>query len=722
MSAWLEAYAAAGVQTTVLGALAAAIYAATVRRQPRVAATALRAAFVLLPAISLLAVCPLPADWQSLALADRMLAGGSRNQPVASAEPHAEMSAGLPQPGVRLQGLLAPLRRLFGNSSSAGESEASLPPRRLDWRKLLAVGLACGVGVSVLRLAWGFHQARRLLRRSRVLREPRLFALRDELGARLGLRCACELRESDEVLAAVTAAWLRPTLILASDWRQWTADELRAALAHELAHVARRDCLLALLSAAAAAIHFYHPLLWWLRRRLLLAQELVADELAAACFQRSDAYLLAVSRLALRHDGRPTGGPVLSFFGSFSTLMRRLEMLQDKDVRRGARVRPVMQGVVVAGLLMAAILASSLRMSAVADEPAADQAVPPERVAKREPALFTERPRIELRYLNPENQGFWSLRPTAVFAHKDARAFKDLLDNAVNDWLHAHGVSAALSVSVADVEQASGPILVTMLDPNGPPGQRGQVQFGIDMLRTTKAYPWSGLLKPLAPATAEAEYRGMRVIEWSENPLPIIGPSKSHVVADDRTLLPAWTAKSVDRFRSRAEAPAADDDGALSDCWREVEPCIWAALLDNRTGSWTGTREALEGELPMVKLIVDCRFAAAGVDWRGDAVLVRMVGECKSDETAQALADELKRLLETAQADTRELLRQLEAGAEPGPEDVLLRARTALALCENAAIQRDGRRIRFNTHAPLPQREIIALLSAEFFGAEPGSE
>ena len=66
------------------------------------------------------------------------------------------------------------------------------------------------------------------------------------------------------------------------DWRDWSQTELRAVLAHELAHVVRGDFLTGLIAQISVAIHFYHPLAHWLAKRLRLEQELAADAWGAA--------------------------------------------------------------------------------------------------------------------------------------------------------------------------------------------------------------------------------------------------------------------------------------------------------------------------------------------------------------------------------------------------------------------------------------------------------
>jgi hypothetical protein len=68
---------------------------------------------------------------------------------------------------------------------------------------------------------------------------------------------------------------LRPAILLPED--DATAD-LRATFVHELAHLARRDCLWNLLRHAASGLLWFQPLLWALSSRIEVTAEEVCDD------------------------------------------------------------------------------------------------------------------------------------------------------------------------------------------------------------------------------------------------------------------------------------------------------------------------------------------------------------------------------------------------------------------------------------------------------------
>ena len=86
-----------------------------------------------------------------------------------------------------------------------------------------------------------YWQSRSFARRSRTIDDARLAAVVSDLRAAMRIRFSPQVRESDELTSAAVVGWRRPTLLLPGDWQSWSASELKAVVAHELAHIDRRD-------------------------------------------------------------------------------------------------------------------------------------------------------------------------------------------------------------------------------------------------------------------------------------------------------------------------------------------------------------------------------------------------------------------------------------------------------------------------------------------------
>lgn len=76
---------------------------------------------------------------------------------------------------------------------------------------------------------------------------------------------------------------LRPRIIMPDGLSDILGQpELRAVLAHELAHVRRHDNLVAAIVRAVASVFWFHPLLWWIERRMMAEREIACDQLVLA--------------------------------------------------------------------------------------------------------------------------------------------------------------------------------------------------------------------------------------------------------------------------------------------------------------------------------------------------------------------------------------------------------------------------------------------------------
>ena len=120
----------------------------------------------------------------------------------------------------------------------------------------------------------------------------------EELRAALGIARTVAVRLSAEVASPFAARLLRPVIWLPlSMLSRVPAEQVEALLAHELAHIARRDWLWNGVQCVIEALLFYHPAAWWLGRRIRQEREHACDDLAvAAC---GDAIALAEALAAL---------------------------------------------------------------------------------------------------------------------------------------------------------------------------------------------------------------------------------------------------------------------------------------------------------------------------------------------------------------------------------------------------------------------------------------
>ena len=141
------------------------------------------------------------------------------------------------------------------------------------------------VGVLVLMTRFAIEPLalRRLTLAARALIDPQWTRVIDEASAELRLTRRVRLLQSEREIMPLTFGTFAPVVLLPASANDWPEDRRRAVLLHELAHVARRDCLIQRLTACACALYWPHPGVWWAARRLRAERELACDDRVLAC-------------------------------------------------------------------------------------------------------------------------------------------------------------------------------------------------------------------------------------------------------------------------------------------------------------------------------------------------------------------------------------------------------------------------------------------------------
>lgn len=154
-----------------------------------------------------------------------------------------------------------------------------------DW---LALFWVAGVIVMAVRHLGGWVLARRLLADSTPLNHAPLQTRLKRLTDALKIRRRLRVFESSAAGIPMVIGFMRPAIVLPTalitgmPWQQCDA-----ILAHELAHIRRRDEFWNLLQIVIETLLFYHPAVWWLSRRIRMERENCCDDLAIeACGDR----------------------------------------------------------------------------------------------------------------------------------------------------------------------------------------------------------------------------------------------------------------------------------------------------------------------------------------------------------------------------------------------------------------------------------------------------
>jgi beta-lactamase regulating signal transducer with metallopeptidase domain len=103
---------------------------------------------------------------------------------------------------------------------------------------------------------------------------------------------------SDAISSPITWGVWRPVILLPAAASTWSNTQRDAALAHERAHIARRDWAVHLAVWSVCAVFWFHPLVWLARRALVREAEHAADDAVLATGVRPSDYAALLLSLA----------------------------------------------------------------------------------------------------------------------------------------------------------------------------------------------------------------------------------------------------------------------------------------------------------------------------------------------------------------------------------------------------------------------------------------
>ncbi|MBX7209762.1 MAG: M56 family metallopeptidase [Verrucomicrobiaceae bacterium] len=130
--------------------------------------------------------------------------------------------------------------------------------------------------VLAFRLAGTWHLRR--VRSDGFAADARMQELVGQFAAGRGIRRCIETVISSRVAVPMTWGTLRPVLVLPACVKTWCDDELRAALQHEVAHIAHHDAARRWLGTLVCALWWPHPLVWLAAKAWRLEQERSCDD------------------------------------------------------------------------------------------------------------------------------------------------------------------------------------------------------------------------------------------------------------------------------------------------------------------------------------------------------------------------------------------------------------------------------------------------------------
>jgi beta-lactamase regulating signal transducer with metallopeptidase domain len=291
----------------------------------------------------------------------------------------------------QITGSGAALSSVAGPADIAADTEIQQAPA-LSWTATLVAIWAIGFIVVMGGLLAGLARLVALTRRSRRVASGAWRERADVLSTQHALARGVVVFESSDRAPLLTWGLWRPRIIVPAGARSWSAERIDAVLAHEVAHIARRDWALQIAAETLRAVYWFNPLIWIACRRLRDESEQACDDtvlrrgIDAADYA---SHLLAVARQVLTADRGWASAPAVA---NASTLERRIAAMLNASRNREPLTRPTRVVALLAMLAVtitvtsvtltervaaAAIAPAVLRDVALVPEPAVPAQTPP---------------------------------------------------------------------------------------------------------------------------------------------------------------------------------------------------------------------------------------------------------------------------------------------------------------------------------------------------------
>ena len=172
-----------------------------------------------------------------------------------------------------------------------------------------------GMAIFLCRLLGSFSRLYFLRHRMNFHADPYWLELLDKLAARSGFYTGVELLESALVRSPLTIGHWKPIILFPIGLiNKLSEEEVAAILAHELAHILRRDYLFNILQSLVEAVFYFHPAIWWLSAQVRQERESACDDQAIALLGNKVTYakaLVSIQEMAFypHHAAMAFAGP-----------------------------------------------------------------------------------------------------------------------------------------------------------------------------------------------------------------------------------------------------------------------------------------------------------------------------------------------------------------------------------------------------------------------------
>jgi beta-lactamase regulating signal transducer with metallopeptidase domain len=249
----------------------------------------------------------------------------------------------------------------------------------LSWTAVAAIVYGAGAFVLLIHFALQQIGVTRLARGARDVRDAEWMRVMSECARKIGIDRPVRLLRSPQRSMPMACGMRRPAILIPAAADLWSEERRRAVLLHELAHVARYDCVTQMLAFIACALYWFHPAAWWVARRLRIERELACDDRVIDAGTQPREYAGHLLEIAYAFGGQRAPAIAVSMARPRQLEGRMLAVLDTARNRRVPAVRARLAGLTAAAVVLLPLAALTPTVTAADPEaaPASDASVSP---------------------------------------------------------------------------------------------------------------------------------------------------------------------------------------------------------------------------------------------------------------------------------------------------------------------------------------------------------
>ncbi|MFV1979962.1 MAG: M56 family metallopeptidase, partial [Rhodothermia bacterium] len=220
--------------------------------------------------------------------------------------------------------------------------ESTRPRSGFDWKLGLFGAWAAGVLLVLFRYIIGWIALSRIKKRSEPVADVRFRLAAIKVSRSMALTRRVRFVWGDSGGMPLTWGWIRPTVLLPQDAREWEAEKILSVLRHELAHIKRYDCFVQGLVYLVCAVYWFNPLVWIAAANSRREREIACDDYVLTSGTAGTEYADHLIEIARSLRAPTMSGTSTIAMARQSELEGRLMAILSSNRRRGANTRTSM--------------------------------------------------------------------------------------------------------------------------------------------------------------------------------------------------------------------------------------------------------------------------------------------------------------------------------------------------------------------------------------------